>query len=72
MTCVFRSVSQDTVKRKVSKTECLKQGMALALIHPSKRAYSLAPLNLKEELQVMREPLLFMVSEVWPGGVLTD
>ena len=25
--------------------------MALALIHPSKRAYSLAPLNLKEELQ---------------------
>ncbi|XP_076562371.1 zinc finger and SCAN domain-containing protein 26-like [Arvicanthis niloticus] len=25
--------------------------MALALIHPNKRAYSLAPLNLKEELQ---------------------
>lgn len=37
-------------------------------IHPNKRAYSLAPLNLKEELQVMRESLLFMVSEVWPWG----
>lgn len=32
VTCVFRSVSQDTVKRKVSKTECLEQEMALALV----------------------------------------